>query len=182
MIRNLIDFDGTLVDTRRAIYLSYKNALEKFNIVFEEEYFNNFCFGKNSNYFLEEILLGSQVNIEEVKNLKQNIFSNMLPLTTVNFDLFNSLILQREDFLIVSHASIDNILKVLNFHSIYIKPNLIISREKLVLPKSDASLYLKLATEFNLDLSQLCLYDDDEVNLRAAKKAGIKAIKIDRYS
>lgn len=126
----MFDLDGTLYDTRKVNYNSYKKALEKYGINLEYDYFSKYCNGKYYADFLPQIM-GSDKNINDVHNIKKNIYANYLKDAIENYHLFNIIKAIKNEYYIVlvTTASRKNCEDLLRFYDRLSVFDLIISQE-----------------------------------------------------
>lgn len=108
MVCRFYDWDDTIVLSRKALYLSYKKALEKWNIQFDFQYFNDFIYNDATKFLLG--LKFSMEEIAEIKKLKEQYYMN---------DFFNEIIFKfpeinpEETYIIVTNTNQDLVKEML---------------------------------------------------------------------
>ena len=94
--------DGTIIDSAYLNYYSYYNALKKFNIELDKDYYYNKCFGLHYKVFTKNILeLNNKLTNDEIKdneliesvhNLKEKIYLENLNLIQIHPFILETLI------------------------------------------------------------------------------------------
>lgn len=64
----LFDLDGTLVLTETIYFEVWKEIFKKYNIHLSKELFENFIFGNNDKYVVENLLPDNSINISKIKD------------------------------------------------------------------------------------------------------------------
>ena len=84
----MFDLDGTLFDTNKANYLSYKEACNGFCDV-SEDFFYEHCMGKNYKTFLPLLGVEDKENIELIHKRKSDNYKSFFSFIRPNFSLLN---------------------------------------------------------------------------------------------
>lgn len=82
----MFDLDGTLFDTNKANYLSYKEACNGFCDV-SENFFYEHCMGKNYKTFLPLLGVEDKENIELIHKRKSDNYKSFFSFIRPNFSL-----------------------------------------------------------------------------------------------
>ena len=85
----LFDFDGTLYNTNDVNYHAYKAALEKFGFTLDYDHYCNNCNGRNYREFVPELVNFDQEIVEQVHDIKQELYPTLLGKAKVNQNLFD---------------------------------------------------------------------------------------------
>lgn len=177
----IFDLDGTLFDTRKVNWLSYKEALVPFGVNLDYEYFAKECNGKHYKTFMPE-LLRSAGNTEEtipgkmerVHEKKKSLYGSFLSETVANGHLFEIIeCIRRRYFLaLVTTASKKNCEEILAFHKKTDLFDLVLTAENVVKKKPDPEGFLKAMEHFNLRGEDTLIFEDSKEGLEAAEKTG----------
>ena len=85
----LLDFDGTLVDTRRANAQAYIETLSEVGITLsEEEYLKRF-FGVRCIEFMKMVGIEGDDNIQRLRKRKVELYPKYFDSVVLNHDLWN---------------------------------------------------------------------------------------------
>lgn len=82
----MFDLDGTLFDTNKANYLSYKEACSGFCDI-SENFFYEHCMGKNYKTFLPLLGVEDKDNIELIHKRKSDNYKSFFSFIRPNFSL-----------------------------------------------------------------------------------------------
>lgn len=175
----ITDFDGTLVDTYEANYLSYKEAFSKYGYELNNEKYKEY-------YGLRYDALCDKMNIKEehrslIKELKKKIYPSNFKYLDLNENLINFIIYSKNlriKTCIASTASKENLYNVLNHFCIAQYFDVIITGEDVKFGKPNPEVYLKALEKLNIKNDQAIVFEDSEVGCLAAYDAGINYIKI----
>lgn len=173
----ITDFDGTLVDTREANYLSYKEVFKK---IYDyelkpEDYYDNF--GLRINELLEK--LGLDVDkMSEVKKMKARVYKKYFDKIDVNLSLFTALYYRKQLGHIVAlatTASKKNVENVLNYFEINDLFDYIITGENVKNCKPDPEVYNKVIENYPfVNSDNIHIFEDSDVGLLAAHHSNVK--------
>ena len=177
----IFDLDGTLFDTRRANFLSYKAALEPFGAALDEEYFSRECNGKHYKTFVPELLRAAgnaeatiTEKTEKVHEAKKRLYSGFLGETKANEHLFGMLAAIRAEYntALVTTASRKNCLEILDFHKKADFFDLILTAEDVKAKKPAPEGFLKAMAHFGTDTENTLVFEDSADGIKAAESAG----------
>lgn len=177
----IFDLDGTLFDTRRVNYLSYREALLPFGVDLDFDYFARECNGKHYKTFIP-VLLRSAGNddseisemTEKVHEKKKNCYPKFLHETNPNAHLFSVIRLIRHEYSIalVTTASRKNCMEILGFHKNAELFDLILTAENVKNKKPDPEGFLKAMEHFCASAENTMIFEDSAEGLLAAERTG----------
>ena len=84
----IFDMDGTLYNTNDVNYFAYKEALEKYNISIDYEYYCNYCNGRQYSVFIPPLVNGDKDKIKYIQ-----LFKHQRMLNRIYFYLFIILVI-----------------------------------------------------------------------------------------
>jgi len=179
----IFDLDGTLFDTRRVNYESYKYALSKFGIDLPFEGFWEKLNGRHYKLFLP-ILMGSDEHIEEAHDIKVEKYSEFLSTVVPNDSLFAMIDCMKDEFHIalVSTATYENVHQVLDYFGYKDKFELILTQRDVENKKPDPEGFIKAMDYFSVSPDRTIVFEDSEVGIEAAKRAGCVTYIVKGYS
>ena len=173
---HITDFDGTLVDTREANYLAYKETLKK---VYDyelkpEDYYNNF--GLRINELLEKLKLDID-KLPEVKKTKARVYKKYFDRIKINKNLYSHLYYAKQNSNIVclattaSKKNVENLLKYFEIENLF---DYIITGEDVSNGKPDPEVYQKTIMKYPfVTFDNIYIYEDSDVGFLAAHKANV---------
>lgn len=173
---HITDFDGTLVDTREANYLAYKETLKK---VYDyelkpEDYYNNF--GLRINELLEKLKLDID-KLSEVKKTKARVYKKYFYKIIINKNLYSHLYYAKQNSNIVclattaSKKNVENLLKYFEIENLF---DYIITGEDVSNGKPDPEVYQKTIMKYPfVSFDNIYIYEDSDVGFLAAHKANV---------
>lgn len=173
---HITDFDGTLVDTREANYLAYKETLKK---VYDyelklEDYYNNF--GLRINELLEKLKLDID-KLSDVKKTKARVYKKYFDKIKINKNLYSHLYYAKQNSNIVclattaSKKNVENLLKYFEIENLF---DYIITGEDVSNGKPDPEVYQKTIMKYQfVPFDNIYIYEDSDVGFLAAHKANV---------
>lgn len=170
----LMDFDGTLVDNHKALFLSYFESAKEFGYQIDYETFKTKCFGKSSEFFLTYYFDVRDEDVSSIINLKRLIYPNYFDYISLNNELYKNYVYKKDDFRILSHANFDDLIKVVNYFNLEIDSSKILTKSIVGHSKSEELTYQIVANLLDCKVSDMHLIDDDLSNIEAARRAGLK--------
>ncbi|MCK9574617.1 MAG: HAD hydrolase-like protein [Candidatus Pacearchaeota archaeon] len=167
------DWDDTLALTRKALYLSYKEALKDFDIQFDFNYFNDFIYD-DSNKFLQGLNFSID-EIAEIKKVKEHHYINTY---------FDEIIFKLPDFknnridhqyYIVTNTNEELVTTMLNKKFSNTVPwQDIVGTYSGIKRKPEPDVYVtafeKIKHQFHSSTDELHIYEDSIAGLLAASK------------
>lgn len=188
----LLDFDGTLVNTEKPFYNSFKRAIKKeFNIEITFKDYKENELDKNA-YLIEYLKKEGRINTttteqEFMPKVYTQYKKHLLELTLSeeeikNFESLNKIKLKGIKLGLVSTSKkvyIDIILNKLNINNLF---DIIISRDDVVNLKPAPDAYLKAVEKLNVNSNNCLAIEDANRGIESAQKAGIKVLKTDQFN
>lgn len=178
----IFDLDGTLFDTRDVNYFSYKEALAKHNVELDRDFFVNTCNGRHYKSFLPKLIKEWSV-IEEVHNDKKELYKTNLYKAKKNIHLFNLIDLMKSKYnlALVTTASKQNTLDILNYFKVKDLFDLIITQEDVIHKKPDPEGFLKAIEYFKVDKEKVIVFEDSPSGIIPAKKIGVSVFVVEQF-
>lgn len=177
----LLDFDGTLVDTRRANALAYIETLSEVGITLtEEEYLSSF-FGVRCIEFMQMVGISDQYQIKQLRQRKVELYPNYFDTVVLNDALWQWCMMMRKmgsKVWIVSTGHINNIRNVLRYLNITEGIDGIISGDDVTNSKPAPDAFLLAMEREGASPEETIIFEDSEVGLEAAKRSGATFVKI----
>lgn len=177
----LVDFDGTLVNTEDANAKAYSNSLKNFGFAISQDMVMQYCIGRHWSNFLPELLKEhySQDLASKIAKRKKEIYPNFYNEIRINQPLVNLLEhLKEAPKAIVTNASKEPVLQILERFNIDKMFNLLICQEDVANPKPNPEGYLLALSLLNADKSRCIAIEDSKVGILAATSAGIPTIQV----
>ena len=167
----IFDLDGTLFDTKDVNYYSYKEALSKFQIDLDYDFFCKNCNGKKYTQFLPQL---SNLNNQELKivhDIKKKLYSKYIDKAKINKSLFDIMAGLMENYYIalVTTASKNNTYEILEYFNKKDCFDLILTQDDIENPKPNPEGFLKAMNFFSISKDNVIIFEDSDVGLEAAK-------------
>ena len=178
----LCDLDGTLFDTTKVNYYSYKEALNEINYDMDYDFFIKECYGKHYKGFLPKIGLNEN-EMEIVHKIKKNTYNRYLNVAKINTHLFNMLESLKKEYHIalVTTASQKNSKEILDFFNKRELFELIIAAEDVENKKPNPEGFIKAMTYFNINPEDTLIFEDSDVGIEAAIKSKANIFKVEIF-
>ena len=177
----LLDFDGTLVDTRRANALAYIETLRERGVeLSEEEYLRRF-FGVRCIEFMQMVGFTDMADIQQLRQRKVKLYPNYFNHVRLNAELWEWCQMLRHmgfKVYIVSTGLIENIRNVMHHLGLEDGVDGIISGDDVSRPKPYPDCFLLAMEREGVTPEECIIYEDSEVGLEAAKRSGATYVKI----
>ena len=182
----IFDMDGTLFDTKSAVYKSYKKAAELNlkNFSLGEDFFYKNCFGKRYTYFLRQYTDWDEKTVEAVHDTKIKIYPDILKESSrINTSLFDILYGLKSIYRIalVTSASKLSTVDMLDYYSCRKDFDLILSGEDVINSKPDPEGFLKAMQYFSVAASQTLIFEDSDDCIDSAKKIHANVYKVEAF-
>lgn len=182
MIKFIItDFDGTLVDTKQANILAYKDAFKQCGYVFDDNLYST-IFGLNFSDMCDKLNIDKNINTRnKIKKLKQELYPKYFNNVSLNKPLFEFIKYVNHIFniktAIASTASKENLYNLLDFLKIRHYWDVIITNDDVNNGKPNPEVY-NIAKKYlgikNND--EALVFEDSYYGVLAAQSAGINNI------
>jgi len=179
----IFDLDGTLFDTRRVNYAAYKYALAKFGVDLDFEKFGGNFNGRHYKVFLPQLMGGAE-HIEEVHDMKIEKYPEFLSDAIPNKSLFSMIDCMKDEFYIalVSTASYDNVYQILDYFGYRDRFEYILTQRDVVKKKPDPEGFIKAMEHFGVEAENTIVFEDSEVGIEAAERAGCVTYIVKGYA
>lgn len=178
----LLDFDGTLVDTRRANAHAYMATLAEVGIkISEEEYLERF-FGVRCMEFMHMVGITDEAEIRRLRKRKVELYPNYFDSVRLNTSLWEWCQMLRDSgakVWIVSTGHIDNITNVMQHLNLQSGIDGILSGDDIEHPKPAPDCFLKAMEIEGVTPAETIIFEDSSVGLEAARLSGAPYIKIE---
>lgn len=182
MIRCLLfDLDGTLFDSSEANIDAYTKAFEHLGIAFDEVQYKR-LFGLRFDEMMDKIAPGTTPNTrQQIQQLKSKFYKANLALVKINeglIDLVASSVGKFQTGLVTtaSRTNVENLLR--HFKIPFETFGVIITGEDVVNGKPDPEAYLAAMKRLGAKPEECCIFEDSEVGITAAQRAGAKIVRV----
>ena len=177
----LLDFDGTLVDTRHANATAYIETLAEVGItISKEEYLSRF-FGVRCMEFMRMVGVTDEAIIQQLRQRKVELYPRYFDSVTLNKPLWEWCMMMRSmgcKVWIVSTGHIDNITNVMRHLKLEQGIDGIISGDNVSRAKPAPDAFLLAMEREDATPEETIIFEDSEVGLEAAKRSGAAYVKI----
>lgn len=171
----LLDFDGTLVDTRYANARAYIATLKEYGAkITEREYLDRY-FGVRCMEFMRMVGFADKDTIDQIRRRKIELYPKFFDSVKLNDALWGWCQQMRKSGVsvwIVSTGHIDNITNVMRYLRIEDMVDGIISGDDVSQPKPSPECFLEAMRRANVSPEQTIIYEDSAVGLEAARGSG----------
>ena len=177
----LLDFDGTLVDTKEANAGAYIEALAEFGIVIDKQEYLDKYFGMRCIEFMRSVGLKSDEEIRAVRRRKIEIYPNYFHTTRLNEPLWSWCQMMRSlgaKVWIVSTGHINNITNVMQHLNLSDGIDGIITGDDVERPKPYPDCFLKAMNIVGVTPEETIIFEDSVYGLQSAKDSGASYVKI----
>lgn len=178
----LLDFDGTLVDTRRANTLAYVQTLREAGIdITEQEYVEKY-FGVRCPEFMRSLGIDDSEQAERLRRRKIELYPQYFPTVKLNeplWDLCQSMRRTGVKVWIVSTGHIDNITNVMRYLRLENGVDGILSGDDITDPKPAPDCFLRAMQIVGAAPEQTLIFEDSAVGLEAARRSGAPFFKVE---
>ena len=178
----MLDFDGTLVDTRKANARAYIETLGERGIVLsEQEYLKRF-FGVRCIEFMQMVGISDPEEIRRLRRRKVELYPKYFDSVVLNEALWGWCQMMRHmgaKVWIVSTGHIDNITNVMRHLNITEGVDGIISGDDVTLPKPNPECFLQAMERTGATPRETIIFEDSTMGLEAAERSGAAYVKIE---
>ena len=177
----LLDFDGTLADTRMANGRAYIQALSEVGIDISIDKYAAKYFGMRCREFLSDVGIESDEDACKLRRRKVEIYPNYFDSVRLNTPLWEWCQMMRTmgaKVWIVSTGHIDNITNVMRHLNIINGVDGIISGDDVTLPKPNPECFLRAMEIEGVTPHETIIFEDSEIGLEAAERSGAAYVKI----
>lgn len=179
----IFDMDGTLFNTNYINYYAYKEALEKYNISIDYEYYCNYCNGRHYAAFLSVLVNNDKEKMEDIHNIKKEVYSKYLDKVVINKHLFNIIEKFRNDYKIalVTTASKRNTYEILEYTKTINLFDLILTSEDVKKQKPDPEGFLLAMNKYQVKPEDCIIFEDSKTGIEAAQKTNATIFKVENF-
>lgn len=177
----LLDFDGTVADTRRANALAYIDALAEAGITLDEQTYTRNYFGMRCDEFLTKIGIDSPQQRLHIRKRKIELYPSHFDSVSLNKPLmaFTDNFRQHGGkAFIVSTGHIDNISNVIKHLKLEGRFDRIISGDDVSNPKPDPECFITAMNLANATPEQTLIFEDSDIGIEAARRSNAAVIRI----
>ena len=177
----LLDFDGTLADTRIANGMAYIQALSEVGINISIEEYTAKYFGMRCREFLRDVGIESDDEARKLRRRKVEIYPNYFDSVRLNTPLWEWCQMMRRmgtKVWIVSKGHIDNITNVMRHLNIVNGVDGIISGDDVTKPKPHPECFLQAMDRVGVTPRETIIFEDSTMGLEAAQRSGAAYVKI----
>ena len=180
---NLIfDFDGTLVDSMPYWAGAHIEALREAGIAVPEGFVNTITPLGNLGASKHTISLGLDVSLggylTELNRRLYREYTTRVPLKETVYDTLTALRAEGHRLFVLTaspHVYLDDCLKINGIYDLFEK---IWSIDDFGMVKSDTAIYVAAAERIGAPVSECVFFDDNEIAITTAKKAGMYAVAV----
>lgn len=179
----LFDLDGTLVDTREANYLAYRNAFAESGHELSAEQFAT-TWGRDSRDFIPDLLAGiDDAGVDRIRAAKSRLYADELHRTAANDALiaFLRLVAPTHRTALVSTAKSGNGRQILDTHGLTSLFDVVVWGDDVERSKPDPEGYLRALELLGSEASSSLAFEDSETGRQAALAAGLLVLDVPRF-
>jgi len=183
----IFDCDGTLANTMSAHFAAYQHAFKYYHISFTKKEF--FEYGpKGGNILLNELIIKKGYDpsfVDKIKNMKSDCIEQFLDTHMHPNDELINLIKEYHTkckLAVVSsgrHKSICTILEKLGILKYF---DLVITADDCKILKPHPQPYIMAYTQLNVDPKKCLVFEDNDIGVESATKAGLTVKLISGYN
>lgn len=179
----IFDMDGTLFNTNDINYYAYKEALDKYNIPLDYEYYCNYCNGRHYKVFIPPLVNNDSEKVEDIHNVKKLAYSKYLDKVKINEHLFNIIDKIKENYKIalVTTASKKNVYEILEYTGKTKLFDLILTSDDIDKPKPDPEGFILAMNKYSVEPKDCMIFEDSLVGIEAANKTKASVFKIEKF-
>ena len=182
----LCDFDGTLYDTNDVNYYAYSEALKKYNVKLDYDYYCKHCNGRNYKEFIPELLGNDREAVEDVHRVKQELYPQNLAKAKMNDHLFNMIDSLRKEcgykIAIVTTASRKNVEAMLKATGKDDFFDLLVCGEDVKNYKPDPECYFLAMEKLGGSPEETIIFEDSAPGIAAAEATGGMVFSVSNFS
>lgn len=177
----IVDFDGTLADTRRANAAAYIEALSEAGYALgEEEYLKNY-FGMRCPEFLRRLGFSDPEQIDRLRRRKIELYPRHFASVTLNELLWNFCRQFRVSggrVWIVSTGQDANIRNAMDYLGLTGAVDGVLTASDIEHPKPAPDAFLKAMEMEGCTPEETLIFEDSQVGIEAARRSGAAYIRI----
>ena len=177
----LLDFDGTLADTRRANTLAYVDALAEEGYALDERTYTDKYFGMRCPEFLADIGFTSPEDIGRIRRRKIEFYPSHFDTVRLNRPLWDFVCSFRRAggrAWVVSTGHADNIRNAMRFLGIADGFDGILTGDDAADPKPAPDCFLAAMAAEGVMPEETLIFEDSEIGLEAARRSGAVYVRV----
>ncbi len=177
----LLDFDGTLVDTRQANYRAYRDVLNEIRFHLDEEKYLTEFFGLRCGDFMRRLGFTDSYEIDRLRRRKIDIYPEHFNTVVLNEWLWNFSQSFRKlggKVWIVSTGQAMNVRNVMKYLNIEDKVDGIITGADVMDSKPSPECFIKAMAAEGIKPEETIIFEDSVFGLEAARKSGAQYVKV----
>ena len=177
----LLDFDGTLVDTRRANAAAYIAALREAGRTLSEEEYAARYFGMRCNEFLARLGIDDPAERERLRLRKIALYPTFFDTVRLNEPLWGFCQAFRASggrAWVVSTGSRANIDNVMHHLGIADGVDGILSGLDIARPKPDPECFLEVMRREGCTPRETLIFEDSQIGIEAARRSGASYVVV----
>lgn len=177
----LLDFDGTLADTRRANTSAYVDALAEEGYTLDPEIYESRYFGMRCPEFLADIGFGSPEQIERIRRRKIELYPAHFDTVTLNRPLWDFVCAFRSNggkAWVVSTGHARNIENAMRHLGITDGVDGVLTSDAVEHSKPAPDCFLKAMEIEGVSPEETLIFEDSAIGLEAARRSGAAYIKV----
>ena len=179
----LFDLDGTLVDTREANYLAYRDAFAESGHELTAETFET-TWGRDSRDFIPDLLPGiAPAAVDAIRSAKSRLYGEQMHRTVGNDALiaFLRLLAPVLPTALVSTAQSRNGRELLDAPDLTSLFDVIVWGDEVERSKPDPEGYLRALELLGADPAHSLAFEDSETGRQAALAAGLTVLEVPHF-
>jgi beta-phosphoglucomutase len=179
----LFDLDGTLVDTREANFMAYRDAFAEHGFELTAEQFAT-TWGRDSRDFIPDLLPGvGQEGVDAIRAAKSRLYAEQLHRTAANEALvaFLRLVAPTHRTALVSTAKSGNGRQILATHGLTELFDVVVWGDEVDRSKPDPEGYLRALDLLGADAASSLAFEDSATGRQAALAAGLSVLEVPAF-
>ncbi len=177
----LLDFDGTLVDTRRANACAYIETLSEVGITLTEKEYLDMYYGVRCIEFMRMLGFEDSSKIAELRRRKVELYPKYFDTVKLNTELWHWCCMMRKmgaKVWIVSTGHVDNIRNVMRYLNLDGGIDGIITGDDVAHSKPAPDPFLEAMRREGVTPAETIIFEDSAVGIEAARRTGAPYVVI----
>ena len=177
----LFDLDGTLVITDNIYFNVWREILNKYNIILDENIYKKYIQGNSDKYVLETLLTNNYSNIlqSHISELKDSLFiDNIDKIKVIDgvYSTLNEIKSLGHKISIVTNCNKNVAYKILNYIGIYKYIDFVISSNDCLNSKPHSEPYETIIKKYNINNNMCIIFEDSKSGILSGKQVTPKAL------
>ncbi len=175
----LFDLDGTLVITDDIYFDVWYKILMKYNLTLNESIFTKYIQGNNDKHVLNTLLKNIDLNINDLSNLKDELFIkniNKIKIIDGLHDILKKIKLYGHKICIVTNCNKNVAYEIVKFIGIDKKIDFIISANECINCKPNIEPYVNAIKKYNTNNKKCIIFEDSKTGLLSGKGVNPKLL------